>query len=229
MMIIQRLALRGAARVPTRSMTTTKTVDDAAMRERERCWAAWANADTLHLCVGSVLSGLRVFDSVGGAPSLTHAHPRRNYMRNSLLATSVGLTMIHFRREVEERPPLGGLVMTALGLGYAFAGGASHLYAVARLRSSLLSPLGTFAACAHAVAPPFMLTTAASCFLDRSPQWVKDFGVAVPATGLWRPRAQPVEVKPRRRWYSSFQGEEKPRPPAKRNYWPLDQHNSKTN
>ncbi len=75
-------------------------------------------------------------------------------MRNSLLATSVGLTMIHFRREIEERPPLGGLVMTALGLGYAFAGGACHLYAVARLRSSLLSPLGTFAACAHAVAPP---------------------------------------------------------------------------
>ena len=201
-MIIQRLALRGAARAQTRSMTTAKTVDDAAMRERERCWAAWANADTLHL----------------------------NYMRNSLLATSVGLTMIHFRREIEERPPLGGLVMTALGLGYAFAGGASHLYAVARLRSSLLSPLGTFAACAHAVAPPFMLTTAATCFLDRSPQWVKDFGVAVPATGLWRPRAQPVEVKPRRRWYSSFQGEEKPRPPpaSKRSYWPLDQHNSKT-
>ena len=27
---------------------------------------------------------------------LTHARPRRNYMRNSLLATSVGLTMIHF-------------------------------------------------------------------------------------------------------------------------------------
>ena len=52
-------------------------------------------------------------------------------MRNSLLATSVGLTMIHFRREIEERPPLGGLVMTALGLGYAFAGGACHLYAVA--------------------------------------------------------------------------------------------------
>ena len=199
-MIIQRLALRGAARAPTRSMTTTKTADDAAMRERERCWAAWANADTLHL----------------------------NYMRNSLLATSVGLTMIHFRREIEERPPLGGLVMTALGLGYAFAGGACHLYAVARLRSSLLSPLGTFAACAHAVAPPFMLSTAALCFLDRSPTWVKDLGIAVPATGLWRPRAQPVvEVKPRR-WYSHFQGEKKPRPPAKRSYWPLDQHNSKT-
>ena len=200
-MMMSRLALRGASRAPARSMTTAKTAEDAAMRERERRWAAWANADTLHL----------------------------NYMRNSLLATSVGLTMIHFRREIEERPPLGGLVMTALGLGYAFAGGASHLYAVARLRSSLLSPLGTFAACAHAVAPPFMLTTAASCFLDRSPQWVKDFGVAVPATGLWRPRAQPVEVKPRRRWYSSFQGEKRPRPPAtKRNYWPLDQHNSKT-
>ena len=104
MMIIQRFALRGASRVPTRSMTTTKTADEAAMRERERCWAAWANADTLHL----------------------------NYMRNSLLATSVGLTMIHFRREIEERPPLGGLVMTALGLGYAFAGGACHLYAVVR-------------------------------------------------------------------------------------------------
>ena len=148
-------------------------------------------------------------------------------MRNSLLATSVGLTMIHFRREIEERPPLGGLVMTALGLGYAFAGGASHLYAVARLRSSLLSPLGTFAACAHAVAPPFMLSTAALCFLDRSPTWVKDLGIAVPATGLWRPRAQPVEVKPRR-WYSHFQSEKKPRPPAKRSYWPLDQHNSKT-
>ena len=58
----------------------------------------------------------------------------------------------------------------------------------------------------------------------------KDLGIAVPATGLWRPRAQPVEVKPRR-WYSSFQreGEKKPRPPsAKRSYWPLDQHNSKT-
>ena len=221
--------MRGAARAPTRSMTTAKTADDAAMRERERCWAAWANADTLHLCVGSVPSGLRLFDGVGEI-AIAHAHPRRNYMRNSLLATSVGLTMIHFRREIEERPPLGGLVMTALGLGYAFAGGASHLYAVARLRSSLLSPLGTFAACAHAVAPPFMLTTAASCFLDRSPQWVKDFGVAVPATGLWRPRAQPVEVRPRRRWYSSFQGEEKPRPPpaSKRSYWPLDQHNSKT-
>ena len=226
-MIIQRLALRGASRAPVRSMTTAKTAEDAAMRERERCWAAWANADTLHLCVGSVPWGLRRFDGVGG---ITHAHPRRNYMRNSLLATSVGLTMIHFRREIEERPPLGGLVMTALGLGYAFAGGASHLYAVARLRSSLLSPLGTFAACAHAVAPPFMLTTAASCFLDRSPQWVKDFGVAVPATGLWRPRAQAVEVKPRRRWYSSFQSEEKPRRPpvSKRSYWPLDQHNSKT-
>ena len=46
--MMSRLALRGASRVPTRSM---KTVDDAAMRERERCWAAWANADTLHLNV----------------------------------------------------------------------------------------------------------------------------------------------------------------------------------
>ena len=227
MMVLQRIALRGATRAPTRSMTTAKTVDDAAMRERERCWAAWANADTLHLCVGSVPSGLRLFDGVGEI-AIAHAHPRRNYMRNSLLATSVGLTMIHFRREIEERPPLGGLVMTALGLGYAFAGGACHLYAVARLRSSLLSPLGTFAACAHAVAPPFMLSTAALCFLDRSPTWVKDLGIAVPATGLWRPRAQPVEVKPRR-WYSHFQSEKKPRPPsAKRSYWPLDQHNSKT-
>ena len=60
-------------------------------------------------------------------------------MRNSLLATSVGLTMIHFRREIEERPPLGGLVMTALGLGYAFAGGACHLYAVAR--APVVAPL----------------------------------------------------------------------------------------
>ena len=85
--------------------------------------------------------------------------------------------------------------MTALGLGYAFAGGACHLYAVARLRSSLLSPLGTFAACAHAIAPPFMLSTAALCFLDRSPTWVKDLGIAVPATGLWRPRAQPAEAE----------------------------------
>ena len=49
MMVLQRLALRGAARAQTRSMSTTKTVDDAVMRERERCWAAWANADTLHL------------------------------------------------------------------------------------------------------------------------------------------------------------------------------------
>ena len=83
--MMSRLALRGASRVPTRSM---KTVDDAAMRERERCWAAWANADTLHL----------------------------NYMRNSLLATSVGLTMIHFRREVEEREQQGKL-QTALAVG----------------------------------------------------------------------------------------------------------------
>ena len=208
-------------------MTTTKTVDDAAMRERERCWAAWANADTLHLncperCVNQILGALSQRSRL-----INGLHTD---MRNSLLATSVGLTMIHFRREIEERPPLGGLVMTALGLGYAFAGGACHLYAVARLRSSLLSPLGTFAACAHAIAPPFMLSTAALCFLDRSPTWVKDLGIAVPATGLWRPRAQPVEVIKPRRWYSSFQreGEKKPRPPAKRSYWPLDQHNSKT-
>ena len=32
-------------------MSMTKTAEDAAMRERERCWAAWANADTLHLNV----------------------------------------------------------------------------------------------------------------------------------------------------------------------------------
>ena len=225
--------LRGASRAPARSMTTTKTVDDAAMRERERCWAAWANADTLHLCVGSVPSGLRLFDGVGGI-AIAHAHPRRNYMRNSLLATSVGLTMIHFRREIEERPPLGGLVMTALGLGYAFAGGACHLYAVARLRSSLLSPLGTFAACAHAVAPPFMLSTAALCFLDRSPPVHKpnthedftrltDWFARVsptgqgrrsrqPATGLWRTPAD--GGRERQRWYSHFQSEKKLRPPS---------------
>ena len=73
MMILQRLALRGATRAPTRSMTTTKTADDAAMRERERCWAAWANADTLHLCIGSVPSGLRLFDGVGEI-ALTRIH-----------------------------------------------------------------------------------------------------------------------------------------------------------
>ena len=65
-MMMSRLALRGAARAQTRSMSTTKTADDAVMRERERCWAAWANADTLHLCVGSVPSRLRLFDGVGG-------------------------------------------------------------------------------------------------------------------------------------------------------------------
>ena len=72
MMVLQRLALRGAIRAPTRSMTTTKTADDAAMRERERCWAAWANADTLHLCVDSVPLGLRLFDGVGGS-AVAHA------------------------------------------------------------------------------------------------------------------------------------------------------------
>ena len=73
-MMMSRLALRGASRVPTRSMTTTKTVDDAAMRERERCWAAWANADTLHLCVGSVPSGLVCSTAWGRSPSLTRIH-----------------------------------------------------------------------------------------------------------------------------------------------------------
>lgn len=170
---VQRLALRGAAR--------PITTDVATMRERERCWSAWANCDTLHL----------------------------NYMRNSLLATSVGMTMLHFRRDIEDRPPLGGLVMTALGLGYAYAGGACHLYAIARLRSTLLSPLGTAAAAVHAVAPSFMLTTAAMCFLDRPPQWVKDIGIAEHATGLWRQRIKPVEAKPRR-WYSSFSSRDAP-------------------
>jgi len=200
MQAVQRVALRGASRAAqarSKSTQARSTVDDAAaMRERERCWSAWANCDTLHL----------------------------NYMRNSLLATSVGMSMIHFRREVKDRPPLGGLVMTALGLGYAYAGGACHLFAIARLRSTLLSPLVTAAAAMHAVAPPFMLTTAALCFLDRSPQWVNDLGFAVvPAMGLWRPRIQPVEAKPRR-WYSSFSSRDAPL--SARKTWPLDQHNN---
>mgnify|MGYP003315126917 CR=1 FL=1 len=69
----QRLeGVRGQYQARVEAAAAAREAADAAMRERERCWAAWANADTLHLCVDSVPLGLRLFDGVGGS-AVAHA------------------------------------------------------------------------------------------------------------------------------------------------------------
>lgn len=119
-------------------------------------------------------------------------------MRNSLLATSCGLTMIHFRREVDDRPPDGGAVLVALGLGYAYVGAALHLFAAARLAAPI--GMNRLTAGVHAVAPPTLLTVAVGCFLDRSHPWAEALGASIPNTGLWAPRTPAPPPQPARHW-----------------------------
>lgn len=41
-------------------------------------------------------------------------------MRNSLSATAVGLALVHFRKQMDDAPPLGGLLLITLGMGYCY-------------------------------------------------------------------------------------------------------------
>lgn len=96
-----------------------------------------------------------------------------NWMRNALSSTGLGLALIHFRRELDGAPPLGGLVLVALGLGYSYAGAAVYLTAAWQLRRTLgLSVASGAAVVGHALLAPCALTTAALCFADRTPAWV---------------------------------------------------------
>lgn len=96
-----------------------------------------------------------------------------NWMRNALSATGVGLALIHFRREIDDAPPLGGLVLTTLGLGYSYAGSAVYLTAAWQLRAALgLTAASATSVVTHALVAPAALTTAALCFLDRPPRWL---------------------------------------------------------
>ena len=92
-------------------------------------------------------------------------------------------------REAGEQPPLGGMALVGLGVGYSFAGAATHVVASARLATALnLSLAGRAHALFHAFAPPAALVTALACFLDMPPQLMVDLGKELPRSGLWRPR-----------------------------------------
>ena len=94
-------------------------------------------------------------------------------MRNALSSTGLGLALIHFRRELDGAPPLGGLVLVALGLGYSYSGAAVYLTAAWQLRRALgLGAVSGAAVVGHALLAPCALTTAALCFGDHSPTWV---------------------------------------------------------
>ena len=96
-----------------------------------------------------------------------------NWMRNALSSSGLGLALIHFRREIDGAPPLGGLVLVALGLGYSYSGAAVYLSAAWQLRRTLgLGAASGAAMVGHAQLAPGALTTAALCFADRSPAWV---------------------------------------------------------
>ena len=96
-----------------------------------------------------------------------------NWMRNALSSSGLGLALIHFRREIDGAPPLGGLVLVALGLGYSYSGAAVYLSAAWQLRRTLgLGAASGAALVGHALLAPGALTTAALCFADRTPAWV---------------------------------------------------------
>ena len=96
-----------------------------------------------------------------------------NWMRNALSSTGLGLALIHFRREIDGAPPLGGLVLVALGLGYSYAGAAVYLTAAWQLRRTLgLGVVSGAAVAGHALLAPCALSTAALCFADHAPAWV---------------------------------------------------------
>jgi hypothetical protein len=121
-----------------------------------------------------------------------------NWMRNALSASGLGIALIHFRREVDQRPPLGGLVLVGLGLGYGYAGAAVHLVATMRLRRAigLSAPGAAFSAC-HALAPPAALTAAALCFADRAPPWlVATAAAALPAKDALPPTLRKATARP---------------------------------
>ena len=92
---------------------------------------------------------------------------------NALSSSGLGLALIHFRREIDGAPPLGGLVLVALGLGYSYSGAAVYLSAAWQLRRTLgLGAASGAALVGHALLAPGALTTAALCFADRTPAWV---------------------------------------------------------
>ena len=96
-----------------------------------------------------------------------------NWMRNALNATGLGIALIHFRREIDNRPPLGGLVLCAMGLTYSYVGSALYLRAAWQMRRTLgLSTAAGATLVCHAFLAPAALTTAAMCFADRTPRWV---------------------------------------------------------
>jgi len=182
------MVLRAAAALLRRSQSTAA---DAAQ------WGQWAALENSHLnWMRNALSA-----SGGGVRRPDRfREPDDECAIDPAVAgrSGLGIALIHFRREVDRRPPLGGLVLVGLGLGYGYAGAAVHLVATARLRRVIgLSAPGAAFSAAHALAPPAALTAAALCFADRAPHWlVAAAAAALPDKDALPPTLRKATARP---------------------------------
>mmetsp|Transcript_29846 Transcript_29846/g.84058 ORF Transcript_29846/g.84058 Transcript_29846/m.84058 type:complete len:205 (+) Transcript_29846:51-665(+) len=119
-----------------------------------------------------------------------------NFCRNGISCAAVGLALVHFRIELDDTPPLGGLLLIGLSVGYPIAGGVQYMLAHWQLRHTLgLSCAGAVAVAGHALIPPITIAMAVFGFLGGQPRWFLSLvNWWAPGLDVFRKQSSPLDA-----------------------------------
>lgn len=105
---------------------------------------------------------------------LAHDNTFLSYHRNAIIATVAGCALIQYRKG-EDRPPLAGAGMLAMGGLYMYVGSALYVWQVLKLRVALrLSTPVVFWSLFNAAWPLGFWSVSLACILDETPTWLLD-------------------------------------------------------
>eukprot|EP00854_Cymbomonas_tetramitiformis_P009183 gene9183-10883_t len=85
------------------------------------------------------------------------------------------MALVQFRSQLDDKPPLGGLMFIGLGTAYLYGGSLAYLVGAWHLRHTLALTPGSFVTLlTHAVIPPVTISTGVLCLIDEHPKWILD-------------------------------------------------------
>ena len=103
---------------------------------------------------------------------LAHDNTFLSYHRNAIIATVAGCALIQYR-SAQDRPPLAGAGMLAMGGLYMYVGSGLYLWQTIKLRVPLnLGGPVVFWSLFNASWPLALWTVSLACLLDETPRWL---------------------------------------------------------
>ena len=103
---------------------------------------------------------------------LAHDNTFLSYHRNAIIATVAGCALIRYRKD-EDRPPLDGVALLAMGALYIYVGSGLYVWQTVKLSRALhLSNMQIGWSVFNAVWPTGLWTIMLQCLVDETPTWL---------------------------------------------------------